>query len=158
MEIQWSSLEQNPHLLTARAAHPSHRFPRGPKPQPSKVETAGPGSTGTIFPNTPQKPMLGDTEEWVKPYPKQNPHSTLNYRTSSIYPAMSSYETRNYGNTSWEGPPSPLAPLGAIPIGSIRFIWWLGAGYKEQWNTSNGRKTIEASTKPAKPNKKWMLL
>ena len=48
---------------------------------------------------------------------------------------MSSYETRNYGNTSWEGPPSPLAPLGAIPIGSIRFIWWLGAGYKEQWNT-----------------------
>ena len=42
----------------------------------------------------------------------------------------------------------------AIPIGSMGFISLLGAGNKEQWNL----KTIEASTKPAKPNKKWMLL
>ena len=147
-----------PSLINCQSRSPKPSIPQGSKAPAKQSWHSRPWLNRNHIPNTPQKPMLGDTEKWIKPYPKQNPHSTLNYRTSSIYPAMSSYETRSYGNTSCEGPPSPLAPLGAIPIGSIGFISWLGAGYKEQWNASNGRKTIEASTKPAKPNKKWMLL
>ena len=103
-----------PSLITCQSRSPKPSIPQGSKAPTKQSWDSRPWPNRNHILNTPHKPMLGDTGKWVRPYPKQNPLSTLNYRTVSIYPAMSSYETRSYGNLSCEGPPSALVPLGAI--------------------------------------------